>query len=100
MQKAVQKIKRLRKGRCIIILVFALLLFFLFVQGYNNAAAANTQRTINQVYVMSGDTLWALVQEHYNYDGDIRNAIIEVQRLNNLPNSRIYVGQVLMIPAY
>ena len=100
MKTAVKKVKRLRKGRCIVFLVLALMLFLFFLQGFNLAAATNEGRTINEVYVLSGDTLWALVQEHYNYRGDIRNAILEVQRLNNLNSTRLYSGQVLLIPAY
>ena len=100
MKTIAKKTRRLRKGRCIVFLVLALMLLLFFMQGFNLAAATNNGRTINEVYVLSGDTLWNLVQEHYDYRGDIRNAIIKVQRLNNLTDTNLYSGQVLLIPAY
>ena len=100
MKTTIKKSKRLRKGRCIAFLVLLLMLFLFFIQGFSQAAATNEGRTINEVYVLCGDTLWSLVEEFYDYRGDIRNAILEVQRLNNLSGSRLYSGQVLLIPAY
>lgn len=50
-----------------------------------------------QVSVAPGDTLWNIAKE-YHTEGDIRNYIIEIEQLNNLKTSNLFVDQQLYIP--
>ncbi len=42
------------------------------------------------------DTLWTIAQAHYG--GDVRNAIWQIQRANQLGGSEIAPGQKLVLP--
>ncbi|MGL5440610.1 MAG: cell division suppressor protein YneA [Filifactoraceae bacterium] len=50
-----------------------------------------------QISVSPGDTLWNIAKE-YHTEGDIRNYISEIQRVNNLNTGSIFVDQKLYIP--
>jgi LysM repeat protein len=49
------------------------------------------------VVVHSGDTLWSIAAR-YAPDSDHGATMREIRRLNNLKNSRIEVGQKLLLP--
>jgi hypothetical protein len=95
--KNVQRIKRLRKGRCVVMLVL-LMAITVLAGGLLKATAADEGRLMQSVVVKQGDTLWSLVEKNYDYRGDIRNAIYEVRRINNLQDTLIVPGQLLYIP--
>lgn len=92
------KIRRLRKGRCTAMLLLLILLLLLLAGGLPKATAAIEGRPMQTVVVNQGDSLWRLVQRYYNYKGDIRRAVYEVQQINSLKNAVIVPGQVLYIP--
>lgn len=50
-----------------------------------------------KVAVAPGDTLWNIA-ELYHTEGDIRNYIIEIKKINDLKNGNILVDQMLYIP--
>jgi len=93
-----QKMRRLRKGRCTIVLVLLLLLAIMLAGVLPKATAADQGRPMQAIVVTEGDTLWGLVQRHYNYTGDIRRAVYEVRRINGLKDALIVPGQLLYIP--
>ena len=95
-----QKIRRLRKGRCVALLLVLILLTMLLAAGFPKAKAAEEGRPLQAVVVVEGDNLWNLVQKHYKYRGDIRKAIYEVMQINSLQYAVIIPGQVLYIPQY
>jgi hypothetical protein len=93
-----QKIRRLRKGRCTAVLVLLLMTVMLLLGGLSQATASDEGRPLQTVVVAPGDTLWRLVQKHYDYKGDIRQAIYEVRQINGLKDAVIVPGQVVYIP--
>lgn len=49
--------------------------------------------------VQQGDTLWSVVSNESDISGDIREAVYDTYRLNNIAqNEDIYAGQVILIP--
>lgn len=99
--------KRLRKSRCFLLLIsiFVLCSFWGFTinakadePGGGHAADLSVPRELQAVSVESGDTLWNLIEEYYDYQGDIRNRIYEVKEINGMKESRIYPGQIIYIP--
>jgi len=50
-----------------------------------------------EIEVVSGDTLWDIA-ERLNLPRDTRVIIEEIRILNNLEDSTIYPGQVLLVP--
>jgi nucleoid-associated protein YgaU len=95
-----RKTRRLRKGRCIAVLAPLLLAVLLLVGGFLQARAADEGRSMQAVVVGQGDTLWQLVQKHYDYKGDIRRAIYEVRQINGMQDALIVPGQVVYIPRH
>lgn len=98
MAETVYRIKRLRKARCTVLLVVLMMLMMLIFGSFHKAAGAEDMRLMSNITVCQGDTLWSLVQEHYQYQGDIRKAIYEVKQINGLADAVITPGQILRIP--
>lgn len=91
--------RSLRKGRCILALLVLILTVNLLCGGFTaKANAQNGNRQLMPIQVRSGDTLWALVDDNYDHQGDIRKAIYEVQQINNLNGGNIQPGQIIYIP--
>lgn len=49
------------------------------------------------INVQEGDTLWSLASNYMN-DIEIREAIYEISKLNNIHNASIYPGDIIAIP--
>lgn len=47
------------------------------------------------VIISKGDTLWSIAKR---LDGNIQENIYQIQKINNLDNCSIYVGQTLKVP--
>ncbi|MCR4963890.1 MAG: LysM peptidoglycan-binding domain-containing protein [Firmicutes bacterium] len=82
-------------------LIFLTALLLCGPWGNDKAEAQTTDgfAPMTEVVVRSGDSLWQLVAENCQYQGDIRQAIYEVKKINGLKGSDIYPGQVLYMPA-
>lgn len=48
--------------------------------------------------VQSGDTLWSIARSHSNNDVDVRTVIADIEKKNDISNSLIHPGEVLLIP--
>jgi nucleoid-associated protein YgaU len=57
-------------------------------------SGAHGDRTVYRVQPY--DTLWTIASEHYN--GDVREAIWEIQHANQLAGATIRPGQRLVLP--
>lgn len=90
--------RKLKKLPCIIVAMLIILILSVFIFDFPAAATGDAERKLIPVYVVSGDTLWNIVEEYYQYKGDIRKAIYEVQQINNLENSCLQAGQIVYIP--
>ena len=92
-----RKSYKLRFRGAVLIMIIA----FSAVFGAISAQAADDPADLSQlkaVYVVEGDTLWSLIDEHYHTDNDIREAIYQVKKINNMESSDLMPGQVLYIP--
>jgi len=95
--------KKPRKLRCLFALT-VLILMLSAVFGVFSAAANDDMNCLRDkssfqaVYVLEGDTLWSLVEEYYDYRGDIRAAIYEVEQINGIDNALIRQGEIIYIP--
>ncbi len=88
------------KFRFIFATVMALLvlsILFSYISG-NFMSVASTNQQYIEVTVSSGDTLWEIASEYNYFQDDIRQVIYDIKRINHLPSSSIYPGQVLRIP--
>lgn len=60
-------------------------------------AKSSTGTDYQIVFVREGETLWKIAQK-LNGDGDIREFIHQIKKLNKLEHSVIYPGQRLIVP--
>lgn len=51
------------------------------------------------VVVQSGDTLWALAHDVATPGEDVRDVVLEIQRLNGMATADLVAGQVIRLPA-
>lgn len=60
-----------------------------------NKVFSATSIEYNEITVSEGDTLWSIAIE---LDGNIKENIYDIKKINGLDSSMIYPGQVLKIP--
>lgn len=70
------------------------LMAFMFMPESTSADISN-KTTI--VYVSSGDTLWSIADKYTN-NGDVREMVYRIKKLNNLNSSNLYPGQQIEVP--
>lgn len=90
---------KFRRAICFILLIFIIVLF-VAISSYSN-----TKIKYKIDFVSKGDTLWTIAEKEINsndyYKGkDIRKAIYEIKKLNNLSNNNLLEGTALKIPSY
>ncbi len=84
--------KRFYSFVIVLIIAFSSLLFATNIKG------ETTDVQYKPITVEKGDTLWGIAKRHYT-DGDIRNYINVIERVNNITGSTIYEGEVILLPA-
>lgn len=82
--------KRFTTSILLAVLILFTFLYVTSVYGYKEVSYIS-------VYVKKGDTLWDIAKK-YKQKGDIRKYIKEIKKVNNLEDSIIFEGDVLMIP--
>lgn len=84
--------KRFYSFIIIVIIAVSSLVFATNIKG--ESAGVQYQR----ITVEKGDTLWGIAKR-YNADGDIRSYINKIEKVNNISDSTIYEGEVILLPA-
>ena len=62
-----------------------------------DANRCNVDCEVLQVSVVPGDTLWGIAKSHFDAEVDLRMAVDNIMRENNLTSSVLRPGQVLQI---
>lgn len=78
-----------------------LILFFAWsaYDGVANSNAYTTKCSYQIVYVNKGDTIWSIAAKHAGPGDDIREIVMAIKQLNNLPaDVMIHPGQTVKIP--
>ena len=90
--------KSLIKKRLLSLSYLILIISILFVISvFAKQNKSKPPITYTHVVIQRGDTLWDYAKKYYP-DKDTRNAVWEIKKLNKLPSSNIYEGQVLKVP--
>ncbi len=89
-----------RRGRLLVTLLCSALVLVVAVIGARVAWADSSAAApaTTQVTVLPGQTLWEIASTA-DPSADPRDAVIEVRDLNGLPDSQVFAGQVLTVPA-
>jgi Tfp pilus assembly protein FimV len=92
-----------RRGKAVVLgFAVAAIAMLAVVLGSSTVATgeAGTAPDTNTVTVMAGHTLWDIAAEA-NPNGDIRDTVDEIVRLNSLPNaSALQMGSEIAVPVY
>lgn len=89
-----------RRGRLVIVLALAALLFAAFSLGRTGTQAATSTEAAPAVVhtvVQPGESLWA-VAVRIAPESDPREVIDQIRRMNDLPGSGLQAGQQLLLP--
>jgi hypothetical protein len=62
-----------------------------------NNSAPNSSNLL-RICVEPGDTLWSIARQHKDPSYSIAKYIHQIKKLNQLSDSQIYVGQMLLLP--
>ncbi len=79
-------------------LVLIVLLFAISQLFKNTAHSIESQANYQEILVEEGDTLWNIVSKHMPNSKNKQRTVYEVSRLNNLGNSNIYPGDLILLP--
>lgn len=94
--RRMKKAKRLRTFRTLVFLCLVstvLLIITVCAKNINDKQPV----VYETIVIEQGDTLWDLAKEYYP-DKEIRSAIYEIRKVNDLKNSTIYEGQLIKVP--
>ncbi|MBF4161687.1 LysM peptidoglycan-binding domain-containing protein [Nocardioides acrostichi] len=89
-----------RRGRLVVFvgsLLLALAAALVFAQV--SAAISDPSESTDVVVVRSDDTLWSIASAHADGD-DVRDAVAQIQQLNDLDGGLVRAGQHLLVPAH
>lgn len=92
-----------RRGR-LVVFVAALLVAFavaFVLAGGSSASDSSTQiepSATERIVVEPGQTLWAIAADHAA-DGEVRETVHAIERLNGLESPMLVAGQELYVPA-
>lgn len=89
-----------RRGRLLVTLLCSAVVLAVAVVGARVAWADSSAAALatTQVTVLPGQTLWEIASTA-DPSADPRDAVIEIRDLNGLPDSQVFAGQVLTVPA-
>lgn len=71
---------------------------FGFATGMNFSTALENHSNDKQIEVCAGDTLWDIAGEFKSNDTDIREAVYDICRVNDIKDGSIQEGMILSIP--
>lgn len=90
----VTDIKKFKRFMFMLILFVSILVF---ISMSTLKAYSKNIPQFDYIRVEHGDTLWSIALTNMNRR-DIRKAVYEISKLNNIQNSCIYPGDVLKLP--
>lgn len=76
---------------------FIALLFCIFFFTLQQTQSMQMEQYV-EVVVVQGDTLWGIADRVYRSTQDIRKAVREIRKANNLETSYIQPGQTIRVP--
>lgn len=80
------------------ILILALLLF---VVGSGSNLFARRATDLKEITVCKNETIWSIAGRLASENGqNIQNVVYDIKNLNNMSESIIYEGQLLLVPIY
>jgi hypothetical protein len=87
------------RGRRVIVLLALLLVAGVALLATRADASAPAGALAVRTHVVaSGETLWAIAESVAAPGEDVRDVVLELQRLNRLPSAGLMAGQSIVVP--
>mgnify|MGYP000903197256 CR=1 FL=1 len=94
--------RKLLHQRIFVAAIVVIIAIVIACLSFSDPAAAykeNNQTQMQSIIIEKGDTLWSVAKVYYpKYEGDIRQLIYEIKKINDMETSAIYDGQILYLP--
>ncbi|MGN8246391.1 LysM peptidoglycan-binding domain-containing protein [Cellulomonas soli] len=88
------------RGRAVVVLLALVLVGVLAMRATGaDAEAPEGALAVTTHVVASGETLWAIAAGVADPGEDVRDVVLELQRLNRLPSAGLMAGQSIVVPA-
>lgn len=91
-----------KKRKSIKVTIVSVLMLTMLLIVFTSQVVAINHLNTKEIIIASGDSLWSIAREvkdeHKNIN--IQKVIYDIEKINNLTNSNIYVGQLLEVPVY
>ncbi len=81
----------------IFVILAAVVVNIMFFALVPETTSADISHKTDVVYVCSGDTLWDIANEYVD-DGDVREMIYRIKKLNKLSSANLVAGQSILVP--
>jgi len=99
MSNAQPKLRITKRGRRVLVAAGFAVLAPLLGFGAKAVASEPTRPEQVSVYTVApGDSLWRLARSVASDNEDLRDVVRDLQRLNELSDSTLEVGQVILLP--
>lgn len=90
-----------RRGRVVVVLLaLAGCLGGAWLTGTASAGEPGRGVEVVRHAVVPGDTMWALARSVAQPGEDVRDVVVELERLNRLPSADLRVGEVVLLPVH
>ena len=96
-----KEIKRVKRRNALLAMVVAaslLLLFTVFAAEPMQKESKKAEPRYVEVTVLPGDTLWGIAQKYGNPKKDLRKTVWEIEQVNQIDDSTVYVGDTIFVP--
>lgn len=80
-----------------ILILSIMLLLFVSIPG---KASNKKEVSYREYFVLKGDTVWSIASRFKTENMDIRDYMYEIEKTNEIKNSKIYENNKLIIPIY
>jgi hypothetical protein len=72
---------------------------------FSNKSFSKTEVKFKTETIVSGDTIWEIAKNEKNYNEyyknkDIRYIVYDIQNANNISNTNLNEGDIILIPTY
>ena len=97
------KLKIINKSKFIISSTILFTIIIFIISAFINTTLSHEEIQYKSISVIYGDTLWSIAKEeskynNYYYNKDIRYIIDDIKLHNNLKETYLQEGQILLIP--
>lgn len=91
------KVTNIKKFRRFMFMAVLFISILFFASLATSKAYSKNIPQFDYIRVEKGDTLWSIALKNMG-EKDVRQAIYEISKLNNIQNSVIYPGDIIKLP--